>query len=177
MQIRMMALVTACAGHEGEEVAFATVQEALQVESGDAEAWIVRAFGKQLLDGRIDQVRAIAPNLFSCFLWARFGCEWSCAKRVAIGPRPEPVRVVTYTRSARRVVAVCHAAVERVGCAQVQETVHVRRCERLVFDGDGWERLQRDLTAWHENLAGISVTMKESTLLTPTSTVQRWLSA
>ena len=59
----------------------------------------------------------------------------------------------------------------------MQETVHVRRCERLVFDNDGWQRLRRDLATWHENLAGIAVTMKESTLLTPTSTVQRWLSA
>jgi hypothetical protein len=66
---------------------------------------------------------------------------------------------------------------EAVYCMQVQEAVHVRRCERLVFGDDEWKRLQSNLQTWEENLQGIAVTMQESTLLTPTSTVQPWLSA
>jgi hypothetical protein len=57
VQMRMMALVALCAEREGTDVTFAEVSKSLQLEGDEAEAWIVRAFGKQLLDGRIDQVR------------------------------------------------------------------------------------------------------------------------
>ena len=60
---------------------------------------------------------------------------------------------------------------------QVSETVRIRRCERQVFGNAEWQRLKDDLGAWRDNLHSIEVTMKEQTLLTPTSTVQRWLSS
>jgi hypothetical protein len=56
VQMRMMALVALCAEREGTDVSFEEVSKSLQLQGDEAEAWIVRAFGKQLLDGRIDQV-------------------------------------------------------------------------------------------------------------------------
>ena len=55
--------------------------------------------------------------------------------------------------------------------------MHVRRCERLVFGDGGWGRLAKELGTWREAIGGIEVMMKEQTLLTPTSTVQRWLAS
>lgn len=56
MQMRLMALLALCAERAGTRVPFADVEAALHVESGTAEGWLVKAFGKQLVDGRIDQV-------------------------------------------------------------------------------------------------------------------------
>jgi hypothetical protein len=58
MQARMLALVALCRGREGEDVPFADVGGALALADAadSAEGWLVRAFGKNLVDGRIDQV-------------------------------------------------------------------------------------------------------------------------
>lgn len=56
--MRLMALLAVCSSKEGKEVSFQEVEQALALEEGQAEGWLVQAFGKQLLDGRINQVRA-----------------------------------------------------------------------------------------------------------------------
>lgn len=55
--MRLMALLSVCASKEGQDVSFAEIEKGLALESGQAEGWLVQAFGKQLLDGRINQVR------------------------------------------------------------------------------------------------------------------------
>ena len=57
VQMRLMALLAVCSSKEGMEVSFKEVEQALALEEGQAEGWLVQAFGKQLLDGRINQVR------------------------------------------------------------------------------------------------------------------------
>lgn len=57
VQMRLMALLAVCCSKEGMEVSFLEVEQALALEEGQAEGWLVQAFGKQLLDGRINQVR------------------------------------------------------------------------------------------------------------------------
>jgi hypothetical protein len=54
--MRLMALLAVCSTKEGMEVSFKEVEQALALEEGQAEGWLVQAFGKQLLDGRINQV-------------------------------------------------------------------------------------------------------------------------
>jgi hypothetical protein len=56
VQMRLMALLALCSTKEGMEVSFKEVEQALALEEGQAEGWLVQAFGKQLLDGRINQV-------------------------------------------------------------------------------------------------------------------------
>lgn len=56
VQMRLMALLAVCSSKEGMDVTFAEVEQALALEEGQAEGWLVQAFGKQLLDGRINQV-------------------------------------------------------------------------------------------------------------------------
>jgi len=55
--MRLLALVALGSQHEGCELTFRAIEAELQLGPGEAEAWLVRAFAKQLLDGRIDQVR------------------------------------------------------------------------------------------------------------------------
>jgi eIF3 subunit M, C-terminal helix len=171
MQMRMMALVALCAGREGDDVPFAEVAAALKLDDGSAEAWLVRAFGKLLVDGRIDQARPF--------------CMWNdilCVTLLARAPAQVAQRMYATSPSKRchgqcQAVAWCRESKRGVRAVQVAETVHVRRCERRVFGEAEWARLQGDLETWRDNLKGIEVTMKEQTLLTPTSTVQRWLSS
>jgi hypothetical protein len=56
VQMRLMALLSVCSSKEGQDVSFIEIEKALALESGQAEGWLVQAFGKQLLDGRINQV-------------------------------------------------------------------------------------------------------------------------
>lgn len=59
--------------------------------------------------------------------------------------------------------------------AQVRECVAVRRCERRVFEDAEWERLLQDLTMWRVNVSNMSTSLKNSKLLTPTATVEPWI--
>lgn len=54
--MRLMALLALCADRCGDPLPFSDVEAALRTDAGTAEAWLVRAFGKQLIDGRINQV-------------------------------------------------------------------------------------------------------------------------
>jgi len=53
--------------------------------------------------------------------------------------------------------------------------VAVRRCERRVFEDAEWERLLQDLTMWRVNVSNMSTSLKNSKLLTPTATVEPWI--
>lgn len=66
MQMRLMALLAVCSSKEGQEVKFSAVEEALALDPGTAEGWLVQAFGKQLLDGRINQVLACTDCVIYC---------------------------------------------------------------------------------------------------------------
>lgn len=56
---RMLALLVLATSAAHEELPFATIQQALNVPAEQVEAWIVRAVGKKLLEGRIDAVRGV----------------------------------------------------------------------------------------------------------------------
>jgi uncharacterized membrane protein YecN with MAPEG domain len=76
VQMRMMSLVALCCDNEGAEVPFAEVNAALMLEGDDAEGWLVRAFGKMLVDGRINQARTCTHccPLDSCVFLDGQGC-------------------------------------------------------------------------------------------------------
>lgn len=143
-----MALLAVCSSKEGQEVKFTAVEEALALEPGTAEGWLVQAFGKQLLDGRINQVRT---TFWPCFCHP---CKFDASGLFADMP---------YVQSTTAV--------------QVEECISVRRCERRVFEPEDWKKLLADLELWKEGLDSIDVTMKGQNLLTPGFAVQPWLSS
>lgn len=53
-KMRLMALLGLAT--RSSTVSFSDIQEALDIEEGDVEVWVVRAIGKKLLDARIDQL-------------------------------------------------------------------------------------------------------------------------
>lgn len=56
---RMMALLALGSRSTHEEVAFSDIQRALDISADQVEAWIVKAIGKKLIEGKIDQVRNV----------------------------------------------------------------------------------------------------------------------
>lgn len=56
--MRLMALLNLAGQYEGQELEFETIEAELGLGKDEAETWVVRAFGKQLLEGRINQVRS-----------------------------------------------------------------------------------------------------------------------
>lgn len=56
---RTMALLALGCRSIHEEVAFGDIQKALDIPADQVEGWIVRAIGKKLIEGKIDQVRNV----------------------------------------------------------------------------------------------------------------------
>lgn len=82
MQMRMLALMALCNKREGDDVPFSAVNDALALDgsagSGEAEAWLVRAFGKLLVDGRIDQVLFLPRHASVVQRFASTARCWTC---------------------------------------------------------------------------------------------------